>query len=709
MATSPNYCNTYEYNCKVNRHLENSDSSRVTWETHDMEVRGHLISAPDLLVSQDSKQRAERMTALQERRRSLQTLLNTRVSELKRVCLQEAELTGEVPNEFPLESGERPPYVRRRVGTSRHGAKNILKAEEDEAPHRKPKKTLFSSALRRHTESEQQKTLFSSALRRHTESEQHQAHGKRTVHRGCHTDDTVRSESSSMSDSTGHDTDDWSESQPADPDCRLGRKLSPVEVYYEMRTRRNSLASSVSPSRSLPRSVSNLEGRSVPATPLLARTNQGVNIRSDFPGGPVALKLHWSDNHQAQPHTQPLPNQDGHLQEPSDQGHGNASTGRSNSSEALLDRNTSEEDGGPGVGVQVQRPAMPPRSGPPYKSSEALMEGRLRQVQRGSPERQVNGHGEPHRMRTSVGGRGGGAGGYNEILMDYVWGKQQKIQNQQLQRQQSQGNNQGKARLTASVSTNFNGYPQPPPPLPPQPHSQPQYPSSQPQGLHLSGAPPAYSPLMLRGKPGEPRRVKVTRTKSCGPFIPLQQDGLLLSAYPDPITNSYPHPHPQPDQPSSAPPQLGRGPPQYPSEAATPEDATRSLHKALALEGLRDWYLRNTLGHPGSGGQGPGTGPGSGKGQENGAPHRRRTTASLHCSSQPHTLQHQQSYQGEGHLPYPTQNPTPHLPHSATFHGHPLHGRSVELPLYQDILPTQLQELSLKGANGDQPSPGTLV
>ncbi len=93
---------------------------------------------------------------------------------------------------------------------------------------------------------------------------------------------------------------------PGSPDSRLCRKLSPVEIYYEMRTRRNSASSSVrwaegedgmcppaetglhynlhynynlwmcecsfSPSHSLPRSASNVEGRSVPATPLLSRT-----------------------------------------------------------------------------------------------------------------------------------------------------------------------------------------------------------------------------------------------------------------------------------------------------------------------------------------------------------------------------------------------------------------------------------------------------
>ncbi|CAF96883.1 unnamed protein product, partial [Tetraodon nigroviridis] len=94
-------------------------------------------------------------------------------------------------------------------------------------------------------------------------------------------------------------------------------------------------------------------------------------------------------------------------------------------------------------------------------------------------------------------------------------------------------------------------------------------------------------------------------------------------------------------------------PPQY--SLPTPEDSTRSLHKALALEGLRDWYLRNALGYP--------TAP---KGQE----------AGISRLSHPHPLVHQaQSAQGETATLHRSQ-----IPQSASFHGHPLHGRSAEPP-----------------------------
>ncbi|KAK9971018.1 hypothetical protein ABG768_026914 [Culter alburnus] len=620
----------------------------------DMEVKSHLITGPEL---QDSKQHAERMVELQERRRSLQSLLNTRLAELKRVCLQEAELTGEVPHEYPLETGEKVPHVRRRAGLSRGGSKHNMKNEEEDASQRKTKKTLFSGALRRHVD-----------------SEQHPPHSKRTVHRGCHTDNTVKSESSSTSDSTNQDTEDASDglspSRPrlvsGSPDNRFSRKLSPVEIYYEMKTRRNSVASSASPSHSLPRSMSNLEGRSVPATPLLSRNGiTGVHIRSESSSGTAAVKQ-WSDNPEA-PQQVPLQSQEGSSAGSYEQGHR-----RSNSSETLLDRHgTAVEEGG-------QRLGMPVRNGP-YKSSEALMDTTLKQAQRSSPERQVNGHTELARVRSAVGGRGtNGGGGYSEILMDYVWGKQQKMQAQQQQRLQVQ--NSAKTR------------PWPEGPNAPPPPYRNGFPQS--QQLILGNGPPAYSPLMLRGKPGEPRRVKVTRTKSCGPFVPLQQhqqESILLSAYTETNTANGIGSNAMHNQQTDHP----HRPPHYPIESSaptTPDDPTRSLHKALALEGLRDWYLRNALGQPANGG----------KGKEGTQTQRRRTTSSLH-NSHPHPpLKHQpQSFQ--------TDTSYPQMPQSATFHGHPLHGRSMELSLYQDTFSSKMQEMTLKETSNDRPTPGTLV
>ncbi|XP_061780447.2 uncharacterized protein ccdc120a isoform X1 [Nerophis lumbriciformis] len=185
-----------------------------------MEVKGQLISAPAVVTCWDRKQR-ERMAELQERRRSLQSLLSVRLAELRRVCLQEAELTGALPADFPLATGEKPPSVRRRGGASCQ-ANRKCRGEEEDNQRVKPKKTLFSGALRKHND---------------REHNVHTQHGKTTVHRGCHTDDTVRSESSSTSDSTGHDNDEC---------VAQGRPLlvgtgSPVELFYPSKARRSSL------------------------------------------------------------------------------------------------------------------------------------------------------------------------------------------------------------------------------------------------------------------------------------------------------------------------------------------------------------------------------------------------------------------------------------------------------------------------------------
>ncbi|XP_039649786.1 FERM domain-containing protein 4A-like, partial [Perca fluviatilis] len=230
MATGVNYWSSYEPSYKVSECVwggERESSSEeegggATWDTHAMEVKGQLISAPDPFTCPDRKQR-ERMAELLERRRGLQALLSARLAELRRICLQEAELTGAVPSDFPLEAGEKPPCVRRRAGTSRQ-VNRKCRAEEEDSQRSKQKKTLFSGALRKHCDSEHNT---------HT----HTHHGKRTVHRGCHTDDTVRSESSSTSDSTGLENDDGV-SQCRPPLVSTG---SPVEVFYQNKTRRNSL------------------------------------------------------------------------------------------------------------------------------------------------------------------------------------------------------------------------------------------------------------------------------------------------------------------------------------------------------------------------------------------------------------------------------------------------------------------------------------
>ncbi|XP_056278001.1 FERM domain-containing protein 4A [Pseudoliparis swirei] len=282
-----------------------------------MEVKGQLTSTSDPVTCPERKHK-ERMAELQERRRGLQALLSTRLAELRRICLQEVELTGAVPTDFPLEAGEKPTCVRRRGGTSRQGNRKS-RSEDEDSQRSKPKKNLFSGALRKHNDPEHNTHI-------------HTHHGKRTVHRGCHTD-TVRSESSSTSDSPGIENDDGG-SRPL-----LVSSGSPV-VLFQNKTRRSSL-----------------------------------HIRTDLPETLQTLK--------------PLPL---HPPPPRSQ---DSSSG------------PSEGRGGEGLRGRDGRSSQDSSSGP--------SEGRGGEGLRGEWS------GEE--------GRGGAA--YSDVLLDYVWGKQQQLHLQQ--------------------------------------------------------------------------------------------------------------------------------------------------------------------------------------------------------------------------------------------------------------------------------------
>ena len=64
------------------------------------------------------KAQREMFEALKARKEALDEKLRKKTGELRLLCLQEGELTGKLPREFPLAPGEQPPAVRRRVGTS---------------------------------------------------------------------------------------------------------------------------------------------------------------------------------------------------------------------------------------------------------------------------------------------------------------------------------------------------------------------------------------------------------------------------------------------------------------------------------------------------------------------------------------------------------------------------------------------------------------
>lgn len=81
--------------------------------------------------------KSKKMVAiLQSRKDALESKLRDKTLELKKLCIQEAELTGILPPETPIEQGESPPVFRRRVGTSFTYPENLinkLKSKEEES------------------------------------------------------------------------------------------------------------------------------------------------------------------------------------------------------------------------------------------------------------------------------------------------------------------------------------------------------------------------------------------------------------------------------------------------------------------------------------------------------------------------------------------------------------------------------------------------
>ncbi|XP_061474622.1 FERM domain-containing protein 4B isoform X4 [Rhineura floridana] len=96
-----------------------------------MTSNGSLISSGSQDSEASEEQKKEKILELKKKEKLLQEKLLQKVDELKKICLREAELTGKMPKEYPLNTGEKPPQVRRRVGTAFKLDGNLLPSEED--------------------------------------------------------------------------------------------------------------------------------------------------------------------------------------------------------------------------------------------------------------------------------------------------------------------------------------------------------------------------------------------------------------------------------------------------------------------------------------------------------------------------------------------------------------------------------------------------
>ncbi|KAL1766971.1 hypothetical protein HispidOSU_028420 [Sigmodon hispidus] len=631
--------------------------------------------------------KSERLRGLLDRQRALQEALSLKLQELRKVCLQEAELTGQLPPECPLEPGERPQLVRRRPPVARvyppphpnpahhslcpaeelalealerevsvqqqiaAAAHRLALAPDLSGEQRRRRRQVQVDALRRLHELEEQLGDFRARLGLPVLQPLSLSAGALVNAQGVclgtrlaqlsQEDVVLHSESSSLSESgASHDNEDphscfslterpsppkaWDQFRAVSggsPERRAPWKPPPSDIYGDLKSRRNSVASPTSPTRSLPRSASSFEGRSVPATPVLTR---GTGPRLCKPEGLHSRQ--WSGSQDSQmgfPRPDPASDRASLFA---------ARTRRSNSSEALLvDRAAAAGAGSPPA------PLAPPAAGPPVcKSSEVLYE-RPQPVPAFSSR--TAGPPDPPRAARPSSAAPASRGPprlppvCGDFLLDYSLDR-------------------GLPRSAGGPGWgDLLPAPEAPGPL------------ARRDGLlaMLPGPPPIYaadgsSPL-LRSKDPSTRAI---RSKPCG-LPPEAVEGLEV------------HPNPL----------LWMPPP-----TRLPPTGERGGHKNLALEGLRDWYIRNS---------GLAMGP------------QRRPMLS-HVGPTHAPFLHARCYEvGQALYSPPSQAP---LPHSRSFTAPPVSGRYYTDFLYPPELSSRLSDLTLEGeqsSSSDPQTPGTLV
>lgn len=266
-----------------------------------MASNGSLISSGSQDSEVSEEQKREKILELKKKEKVLQEKLLKKVEELKKICLREAELTGKMPQEYPLSIGEKPPQVRRRMGTTFKLDDNLLRSEEDPALQELERNFLIQQKLVEaakklasepdlcKTVKKKRKQDYVDAMKKLQEienaiNEYRIRCGKKPSQKA--TEDIIPSESSSLSDTAYDDASDAfspAGQQPSSvphsprilPPKSLGierihfRKSSINEQLGDTRQSREMLSTHSSPYKTLERRPQG--GRSMPTTPVLTR------------------------------------------------------------------------------------------------------------------------------------------------------------------------------------------------------------------------------------------------------------------------------------------------------------------------------------------------------------------------------------------------------------------------------------------------------
>uniref|UniRef100_A0A8C9YCP3 FERM domain containing 4B n=1 Tax=Sander lucioperca TaxID=283035 RepID=A0A8C9YCP3_SANLU len=258
-----------------------------------MASNGSLISAGSADSEVSEEQKKEKVAELKKKEKDLKHTLTQKLEELKQICMREAELTGRLPKEYPLATGEKAPHVRRRVGTA-FKLDDLFPYDED--PHLRNLESRFAlqqkiveAAIKLSNEDDLCKTVKKKrrnncldAMRKLEEIEREiNAYrikkGRKPTQRASLilADDVNPSDLSSLSDSLTLD----------DGKCPGVAMLSvhvltlsfPDSLHY---SHRNALSSHSSPFK--PASRQPRDARSMPPTPLLTRNAySSTQLRSE--------------------------------------------------------------------------------------------------------------------------------------------------------------------------------------------------------------------------------------------------------------------------------------------------------------------------------------------------------------------------------------------------------------------------------------------